>query len=137
MSETTVLVRLDDSELTLADPTDDVRGKTVVDTHGAELGEVDGLIIDREERRVRLLQIGSGGILGMGKERVLVPVDAVSSVREAVYVDTDREHVAGSPAYDPELVLDQTTATGFYDYYGHTPFWSAGYPTPGFPYRTG
>lgn len=136
MSETAVLVRLDDSELTLADPADDVRGQTVVDTHGDEVGEVDGLIIDQEERRVRLLQISSGGFLGMGKQKVLVPVDAVTAVDDTLHVDTDRGNVAGSPAYDPELVLDRPTAAGFYDYYGYAPYWTAGHMAPGFPYRT-
>lgn len=136
MSETAVLVRLDDTDLTLADPADDVRGQTVVDTNGDEVGEVDGLIIDQEERRVRLLQIGAGGFLGMGKQKVLVPVDAVTAVDDKVHVDTDRENVAESPAYDPELALDRPTAASFYDYYGYSPYWNAGYMAPGFPYRT-
>jgi hypothetical protein len=33
----------------------------VVDRGGAGIGEIDDLVIDEEERRVRLLQVGSGG----------------------------------------------------------------------------
>lgn len=132
MNETATLVRLEDTDLTLADLADDVRGQPVIDSNGDEVGEVEGLVIDQDERRVRLLQVASGGFLGMGKQKVLVPVDAVTAVDDAVHVDADRERVARGPAYDPELVLDQTTTTGFYDYYGFAPYWNAGYINPRF-----
>lgn len=135
MSETSTLVRLEDTDLTLADPADDVRGQPVLDANGDDVGEVEGLVIDQDERRVRLLQVASGGFLGLGKQKVLVPVDAVTAVDDAVHVDADRERVARGPAYDPELVLDPTTTTGFYDYYGFAPYWTAGYRNPTFLYR--
>lgn len=135
MSKAPMLVRLDDSDLTLAEPADDVRGLNAVDENDDEVGGVDGLVVDDEERRVRFLVIGFGGFLGMGKQEVLVPVDAVTDVGDVVRVCTDRDRLAGSPAYDPELVLDQTTAAGYYDYFGYAPYWSAGYIPPGFPYR--
>jgi sporulation protein YlmC with PRC-barrel domain len=135
MNETATLVRLIDADLTLADPADDVRGKSVVDRGGAEIGEVDDLVIDEEHRRVRLLQVGSGGFLGIGKQKVLVPVDAVTAVDDVVHVDTDREHVASGPVYDPDLVLQEDTVAGLYDYYGVMPYWDAGYRMPGFPFR--
>ena len=135
MSEAATLVRLDDTDLTLADSSDDVRGRAMIDSHGDEVGEVEGLVIDQDDRRVRLLEVGSGGFLGLGKQKVLVPVDAVTAVDDKVHIDAEREHVARGPAYDPELVLDRTTTAGFYDYYGYAPYWSAGYMTPGFPYR--
>jgi sporulation protein YlmC with PRC-barrel domain len=130
-----MLVRLTDTDLTPAHSGDDVRGKTVVDRSDNEIGEVDDLVIDAEKRRVRLLQVGSGGFLGIGKQKVLVPVDAVTAVDDVVHVDTDREHVASGPVYDPDLVLQQDTVAGLYDYYGMLPYWSAGYRTPGFPFR--
>ncbi|HEX2133266.1 MAG TPA: PRC-barrel domain-containing protein [Actinophytocola sp.] len=134
-NETAPLVRLADSDLTLADPADDVRGKSVVDRDGEDIGTVDGLVIDPDERRVRLLEVGSGGFLGLGKQKVLVPVDAVTAVDEVVGIDKDRAHVAGGPVYDPDLTLERTTVADLYGYYGYTPFWGAGYMHPGFPFR--
>lgn len=135
MRETATLFRLTDTDLTLADTADDVRGKPVVDRGGDEIGEVDDLVIDEGERRVRLLQVGSGGFLGIGKQKVLVPVDAVTAVDDVVHVDTDREHVASGPVYDPDLVLRPDTVAGLYDCYGVLPYWNAGYRMPGFPFR--
>lgn len=134
MSDASVLVRLEDTDLALADPADDVRGKGVVDADGEEVGDVDNLIIDQEERRVRFLRISGGGVLGMGKRKLLVPVDAVTAVDDVVHVNTKQEQVVGSPEYDPDLVLDRTTVAGLYDYYGYPPYWSASYVPPRFPY---
>jgi sporulation protein YlmC with PRC-barrel domain len=124
-----------DTNLTLADAAADVRGRTVVDRGGSEVGTVDDLIIDEKDRQVRLLQVGSGGFLGFGEQKVLVPVDAVTAIDEQVHVDTEREHVASGPVYDPDLTLQQENVASLYDYYGVLPYWSAGYRTPGFPFR--
>jgi sporulation protein YlmC with PRC-barrel domain len=58
------LVRLSDTELTMADGADDIRGRDVVDISGEELGEVDDLLIDDGERKVRFLEVASGGFPG-------------------------------------------------------------------------
>ena len=55
------LIRLSDTELTVADRADDIRGLDVLDISGEELGEVDDLLIDNAERKVRFLEVASGG----------------------------------------------------------------------------
>ena len=128
------LVDLDDTDLAVASPVDDVRGLTVVDRDGEDVGEVDGLLIDEDERRVRFLRVGSGGFLGIGQEKRLIPVDAVTEVGDRVQVDTTREHIAGSPAYDPEII-ELKSFDEYYGYYGVAPFWAPGYVYPAYPYR--
>jgi sporulation protein YlmC with PRC-barrel domain len=118
------LVRLEDVGLDLADSADDVRGRKVVDRNDDEIGKVDGLIIDEQERRVRFLEVGSGGFLGLGQRKVMVPVEAVASVDEdAVHISHEREHVAGGPAYDPEVVVQRSYYEDVYGYYEYPPFW--------------
>lgn len=135
--QTATLVRLGDTGLTLADPDQDVRGRTVVDRNGDEVGACQHLIIDEQERRVRFLEIGSGGFLGIGKEKRLVPVDAVTNVDDKIHIDHDREHVASGPGYDPELtpVPLQPDIEDIYGYYGYMPHWGPDYTYPGFPFR--
>ena len=125
-----VLVRLADTDLTVADTGADVRGRTVVDQGAAEIGVVDDLVIDEREHRVRLLLVSSGGFLGLHRRQVLVPVDAVTAVAARVHVDTGPGHPARGPGYDPDLVLRQESATRRYDHYR-----LAGYRAPGFPFR--
>lgn len=128
--DATALIDLEETDLTVADPAEDVRGRRVVDRNGKEAGDVDGLLIDEEERRVRFLQVGSGGFLGLGKKTRLIPVNAVTRVAEDdVHVDTTLDDIAMSPAYDPDL----TTLPRFgdyYDHYGLPPYWAPGYVAP-------
>lgn len=58
------LVRLDDTDLTLEVPSDDLRGRHVVDRNGDELGDVDGLIIDEDRGPLQLLRLRA--VLGPG-----------------------------------------------------------------------
>lgn len=131
-----VLVHLSDTDFTLASDDEDVRGRDVVDRNGDEIGEVDDLIIDPDELHVRFLQVAAGGFLGLGEDKRLVPVDAVTSIDDKVHLDKDGTHVAGAPGYDPDLVRErpQTFYEGLYDYYGYSPFWAPGYIHPPYPY---
>lgn len=129
------LVRLKDTDLTTTDPRDDVRGRKVVDRDGEEVGKVEGLLIDEDEKRVRFLEVGSGGFLGIGEDKRLIPVDAVTGVDEdQVHIDARREHVAGSPGYDPDLEPDESYYGDLYGYYGYPPYWGPGYVYPPYPY---
>jgi sporulation protein YlmC with PRC-barrel domain len=130
------LIRLNDSNMDLTNPNEDVRGDMVVDPNGDELGKVDELLIDENERRVRFLVVGSGGFLGIGEEKRLIPVDAVTSIDDEVHIDKTREQVIGAPNYDPQVA--RTTDTYYGDYYGHygfAPFWDPGYNYPRYPHR--
>jgi sporulation protein YlmC with PRC-barrel domain len=132
------LVKLSDADMTVADPAEDIRGRTVVDTHGEEVGKVDELLMDEGENKVRFLRLAAGGFLGIGETKFLIPVDAVSRVSdEAVHIDQTREHVAGAPQYDPELTYEPPYYGGLYGYYGYAPYWTPGYMYPMYPYYYG
>jgi len=133
-SPTATLEKLSDANLTVADPNEDIRGRKVLDKNGDEVGTVDDLLIDDRERKVRLLEVASGGFLGLGATKVLIPVEAITTIDEQVHINHTREHVARAPRYDPDLVQDQHYLGGVYGYYGYGPFWGAGYGYPMFPY---
>ncbi|TDD67508.1 PRC-barrel domain containing protein [Jiangella aurantiaca] len=130
-----MLVHLSDTDLTLAGDADDIRGRTVVDRNGDDIGQVDDLLIDPDERRVRFLQVGSGGFLGLGEQKTLIPVDAIESIDDTVRIAKERRHVAGAPRYDPKLVQEPTYYEDVYGYYGYPPFWTPGYLYRPFPFR--
>lgn len=124
------LVHLSDTDLMLADEADDVRGRAVVDRHGEEIGDIDDLIVDPQERRVRFLQVGGGGFLGIGEKKQLIPVDAIESVGDDVRISRERSEVAGAPAYEPKLIDEPEYYESLYGYYGFPPFWAPGYVPP-------
>lgn len=127
-----VLTRLGDTEFTVADPSEDIRGHSVIDQSGEDIGTVDGLLIDDAEHKVRFLHVAAGGFLGIGEKTFLIPVDAISSIEDdQVRVDQRRERIVGGPVYDPDLAEQPNSFEDSYGYYGYMPFWGAGYAYPG------
>ncbi len=123
------LIRLSDSELILEDRTQDVRGLEVYDTSGEEVGTVDALYIDEEERKVRFMDVGGGGFLGLGEKNFLIPVEAVREVNEdGVVVDQSREKVVDSPPFDTNVVPQAPYQRDIYDYYGYARSGGRTYP---------
>jgi sporulation protein YlmC with PRC-barrel domain len=121
----------------VADAAEDIRARQVVDRDGEEIGEVDDLLIDAPEKRVRFLEVASEGFLGLGKTTFLIPVDAITRMRdETVYINQTRQHIAGAPLYDPDLI-HEAGAGGYYGdvyrHYGYPPYWGSGYIPPPFP----
>jgi sporulation protein YlmC with PRC-barrel domain len=132
----TELVRLGDTGLVVADASADIRGRKVLDRDGEEIGHVSGLFIDRDLRRVRMLELRAGGFLGFGERHALLPVDAITSVtKDAVHVNETRARIATSPVYDPTLIVEPQARAWepFYGYYGLQPYWTNGYLYPEFP----
>ena len=123
------------SDLTVRDPAEDIRERTVYDRDGNEIGHVKDLMIDREESKIRFLQLGAGGFLGIGEDTFLIPVDAITRIDDdGVWIDQSREHVAGGPTYQPDLVSDIDYFGDVYGYYGYGPYWGVGYSYPAYPY---
>ncbi len=128
------LYKLSDSTLTVADPAEDIRGRRIVDSAGEEVGTVDDLMIDDREGKVRFLLAGSGGFLGLGETKFLIPVDAVARLTgDTVHINQTRRRMAGGPRYDPELT-EQPAWDSVYGYYGYSPYWAPGYAYPPYPY---
>jgi hypothetical protein len=129
-----VLVRLDDTGRTVADPTTDIRGRTVLDESGAVLGTVEDLLVDAGGRRVRFLRVVRGGIFGFGATPCYVPVGAVWHVDTVVHVRTSSETVTGEAAYDPKLTSKPVDPAA--DYHFHlAPYWVPGCHPPWYARR--
>lgn len=129
------LLSLKDAGLTTENSAEDIRGRDVMDAAGEKIGHVNDLLIDENERKVRLMEIGHGGILGIGESKVLVPIDAISRIDEdVVHIGQTREHVAGAPRYDPEIVEEWDYYDSLYGYYGVGPYWAGGYAYPAYPF---
>lgn len=129
------LVRLSDTDRTVADPQADVRGRKVVDATGEEVGTVDDLLVDEEDVKARMLRVKHGGFLGIGADHFLVPVDAVTSVDDdTVHIDRERTRLTDVPGYDPEIGYDTAYYGGLYSWWGYPSYWGPGYAYPPYPY---
>jgi CBS domain-containing protein/sporulation protein YlmC with PRC-barrel domain len=128
------LVRLSDTNLTLADRAEDITGLKILDMSGEELGSVNDLFIDEQDRKVRFLEVSSGGFLGLGATKFLLPVEAITRLSvDVVHINQSRERVAGAPHYDPTLV-EERYVSDVYSHYGYPPYWGPDYHYPPYPY---
>jgi sporulation protein YlmC with PRC-barrel domain len=108
MPDLATLSLLRDSDLTVADPDEDIRGRTVKDKDGKEMGRIDDLLFDADVQRVRFLRVESGGFLGMGETTVFVPIDAITMITDVdVWINQSDDHVARESEYDPHLGIEQ------------------------------
>jgi sporulation protein YlmC with PRC-barrel domain len=129
------LSKLSDTGQTVANADDDIRGRNVKAKDGSDLGTVDDLLIDDQERKVRFLRVEHGGFLGFGDTKSFIPVDAITRItKDDVFIDRSREQVAAAPRYDPDLVSQLGFYGDLYGHYGFVPFWGLGYAYPGYPY---
>jgi sporulation protein YlmC with PRC-barrel domain len=118
------LFRLSESDLAPGDPDQDLRGRRVFDLSG-EIGTVEDLYLDKEERKARFLLIDSADFLGLGERYFMIPMDAVSEVEaDRVKVNETRDKVQDAPVFNPEAGgPDPYIQRGLYDHYGlPTPF---------------
>ena len=117
------LTRLRDTDQTVASSDEDIRGRMAKDKDGHDLGTIEGLLVDEAERKVRFMEVGSGGFLGLGESKSLIPVEAITRVTpDAVHIGHTREHVAGAPIYDPDLVEGRLDYFfNLFPYYGYPP----------------
>ena len=115
--------RLRDTDQTISSSDEDIRGRMAQGRDDRDLGTIEGLLIDEGERKVRFMEVGSGGFLGLGESKSLIPVEAITHLEpDAVDIGHTRAHVAGAPICDPELV--ETRLDYFfnlYPYYGYRP----------------
>ncbi len=116
------LRKLRDMGETVSSPDEDIRGRTVKDKDGQDLGTIDGLLVDADADKVRFMEVASGGFLGLGETKSLIPVEAITRITDhEVHISHTRERVAGAPAYDPELAAqDANYFFGLYPYYGYS-----------------
>ena len=129
------LDRLSRSGLTTADLEnidDDLSGRTVYGRLGEEIGTVDDVLVDSAQLRAPFLVVTCGGVLGIGKQQRLVPVEAIDRVTpEGVYLNCDKPLVTNAPAYQDSLEGEDAGLHygQVYDAFGITPYWQTEQPT--------
>jgi sporulation protein YlmC with PRC-barrel domain len=116
------LVNLNDTDLHLEEPWQDLRGLDVYDINDDQIGSVEDVYVDRERREARLLDVSAGGILGIGKKHFLVPVEDVKRNLdgERLTVEHPKEKVMESPEFDPDDGPKWDLQRAVYAYYGHS-----------------
>ncbi len=126
-SNNPILIRFSDSDLEFNPSEEDIRGRKVIDREGHEVGEISDLFVDDQERKIRLLEVSSGGFLGLGARRFLIPANAVMQVSEdAIVIDRRGGRMTGASGYNPALVDKNQQSYGSSGRYGEGYGWYGG-----------
>lgn len=98
------LFHLGDTNLVFPDDREDIRGRKVLDANGKEIGTIDDLLVDERNRKVRFVQISSGGFLGLGATKFMIPVEAISRINnDEVVVNESSDNSGVALRYSPRL----------------------------------
>jgi sporulation protein YlmC with PRC-barrel domain len=139
---TGVLEPLSQSNVGLANATEDIRGRKVHDRDGQEFGKVDDVFVDPYERYARFISVKSGDVLGLGGERRLVPIEAVMIDGDRVVINATSSQIVDGPKLNDRdveaMASTAQTASGAapiilesYEFYAvQDPFWSPSYQRP-------
>ena len=121
------------SGLELEDPSQDLRGREVLDRDGESVGTVTDMMIDPGLRIARLLIVGHGGLLGMGKKQHLIPLEALRrGDEEQVRIDRAKDDILAMPEYHAaEGEEEELQYADVYAAYGIRPYWEPEVPSTG------
>lgn len=126
------LTRLSQRTEGLTQPGADVRGARVLDRDDAEVGTVDDLLVDDAARKVRFLNVKSGGFLGFGGVAYLIPVDVIARMdADGLHLAVTRDVVSAGPSFDPGVAAaGREVYEGVCRHFGCAPFWAPEYVYP-------
>jgi hypothetical protein len=110
------------------------RGRTVVTEGGVEVGQVERVLVDDVETPgadaggpgtvPRYVVIGFGGVLGLRRRKVAVPVELAELSADPVVVRIDKAVLQRAPTYDDEAPLSRSGEEQVFRYFNVTPYWS-------------
>lgn len=99
-------------------------GTTVLDANGENAGEIEDLLAAAGHGEPPVLHyavIGFGGLLGLGRHRVVVPAELVDLEARPPRLSVSRETVQQAPPYDPGIPLSRTDESTIHAYFGTRP----------------
>jgi len=95
---------------------DDVRDSTVVDKHGAKIGKVEDVFLDRETGEPAWAAVKTGLF---GRRHTLVPIsDAFLNANAEVQVPFTKEQVREAPTIEPGQELTPELERRMWEHYG-------------------
>ncbi|KIH77202.1 Sporulation protein YlmC, PRC-barrel domain family [Geoalkalibacter ferrihydriticus] len=118
---------------------DNLIGTEVQNQQGENIGEIDSVLVDTNSGRIGFVTLKSGGVLGMGEDKYIVPFNAlqkkmpvgteartgISQQRQVVFtLDKQKEQLKAVPEGDIEEFLTQESQVrGINEHYGVSPYW--------------
>lgn len=108
-----------------------VKGDTVVNPQGEELGKIEEIMIDLDKGMVAYAVLSFGGILGIGDKLFAIPWEALSKKPDehSFVLGVDKKTLENAPCFDKDRWPGTGTepnrefVTQISAYYGYKPYW--------------
>ena len=114
-------------------------GSEIQDHQGEKIGDIDKVLVDVENGQVGFVTVASGGVLGVGDDKYIVPFNALQMKKsqgneaqvgerqmgEIVFtLNTHKHQLKEVPQGDIEEALTQEDQSrGIFEHYGVAPYW--------------
>lgn len=102
-------------------------GARVVDHHGEDVGDLEELFADSmpgsEPPTVRYALVGFGGLLGILRHRIAVPVEQIDLQTDPVRLAVSKDVLRRAPTYNPDIPFSRREEMAINAYFGTTPYW--------------
>ncbi|KAB0630852.1 PRC-barrel domain-containing protein [Burkholderia latens] len=110
---------------------DTLEGNKVYTTDGDDVGKIKDIMLDVRSGRVAYAVLSSGGLLGIGDKLLAIPWSALTldTERKCFLLSVSSERIRNAPGFDKDhwpAMADPQWAAPLHEYYGSTPYWSAG-----------
>jgi len=105
-----------------------LRGQSVVNTSGEDLGKIEAVMLDVSEGRIAYAVLSSGGFIGIGNKLLAIPWSAltVDEARTRLVLDASKEQLESAPAFERNRwpsMEDRNWANEIHTYYEASPYW--------------
>jgi sporulation protein YlmC with PRC-barrel domain len=118
---------------------DNLIGTEIQNAQGEKIGEIESVLVDVENGQVGFVTMTSGGVLGVGEEKYIVPFNALQKKmpqgeqalagerqeRQVVFtLNKQKDQLKKVPEGDIEEALTQEgQSRGIHEHYGVSPYW--------------
>lgn len=113
-----------------------LKGAEVLNQQGEKIGKIDNVLVDVRTGQIGFVTLASGGTLGIGEEKYIVPfnalqkkmpqgIEAQSRERQLRFtLNKQKDQLKKVPAGDLEEALTQEGQNrGVFEHYGVSPYW--------------
>lgn len=109
--------------------TSEVIGVDVYNLEGEKLGEVEEIMLDKQDGNVRYAVLSFGGFLGMGEKLFALPWKALTYdvSKEGFTLKIDKEKLKNAPGFDKDHwpdVEDRVWREEIFKFYDQKPYWN-------------
>jgi hypothetical protein len=113
-----------------ADGGHDACGAEVIDQNGEGSGEIEELLADQltadagdDAPQIRYAVIGYGGILGLGRHLVALPVELINLNEQPARMKIDRDALQQAPEFDEDTPFSRSEERQLYTHFEISPYW--------------